>query len=306
MSENNVWMGCWTPLLLLLTATCICANPSSFEDLEARDSSVVVDTSSSAGILNDPTQPKHMSFQRPPMGYKDYRDYKDYDYILGPPPRRMANNDPYTAADNDLSATSALKIHGEGNLASLNRPVVQKPLPWYGDYSGKLLANAPMYPSRSYDPYIRRYDRYDEQYHRNYPQYFEDMYMHRQRFDPYDSYSPRIPQYPDPYVMYPDRYPDYPKMRRGYIDDQPIMDSYSSSGSKFGGSSKPADLTTFPARNERIVYYAHLPEIVRTPYDSAPPEDRNSAPYKLNKKLKLKSIQRPLANNNTTTYKMTL
>jgi len=137
-----------------MLATCISANPS-FEDLgrgqdlEAKDSSVM-DTS--AGML-DPTQPKQMSYQRPPAGYKDY------EYILGP--RRMGGGDSY-AADNDLSATSALKIHGEGNLASLNRPVngiPPKPLPWYGDYSGKLLANAPMYPSRSYDPYIRRYDR---------------------------------------------------------------------------------------------------------------------------------------------------
>jgi len=137
-----------------MLATCISANPSyedlgRGQDLEAKDSSVV-DTS--AGML-DPTQPKQMSYQRPPAGYKDY------EYILGP--RRMGGGDSY-AADSDLSATSALKIHGEGNLASLNRPVngiPPKPLPWYGDYSGKLLANAPMYPSRSYDPYIRRYDR---------------------------------------------------------------------------------------------------------------------------------------------------
>eukprot|EP00099_Drosophila_melanogaster_P017186 NP_573108.2 uncharacterized protein Dmel_CG12507 [Drosophila melanogaster] len=304
MSENRVihmWMRCLMPLLL---ANCIAANPS-FEDpdrsldMEAKDSSVVDTMGMGMGVL-DPTQPKQMNYQKPPLGYKDY------DYYLGS--RRMA--DPY-GADNDLSASSAIKIHGEGNLASLNRPVsgvAHKPLPWYGDYSGKLLASAPpMYPSRSYDPYIRRYDRYDEQYHRNYPQYFEDMYMHRQRFDPYDSYSPRIPQYPEPYVMYPDRYPDapplrdYPKLRRGYIGEPMApIDSYSSS--KYV-SSKQSDLS-FPVRNERIVYYAHLPEIVRTPYDSGSPEDRNSAPYKLNKK-KIKNIQRPLANNSTT-YKMTL
>ncbi|XP_016951679.1 uncharacterized protein LOC108025651 [Drosophila biarmipes] len=290
----------WMTTCLMLS-TCTTASPSfedlgRAQDLEAKDSSVV-DTS--AGML-DPTQAKQMSYQRPALGYKDY------EYILSP---RRLGGDTY-AADNDLSATSALKIHGEGNLASLNRPVNGVPpkgVPWYGDYSGKLLTSAPMYPSRSYDPYIRRYDRFDEQYHRNYPPYFEDMYMHRQRFDPYDSYSPRIPQYPDPYVMYPDRYTDapslrdYPKMRRGYVDEPiPPIDSYSSG--KYGPS-KQADLA-FPPRNERIVYYAHLPEIVRTPYDSAS-EDRNSAPYKLNKLKKIKSNLRPLANN-ATTYKMTL
>ncbi|XP_017063782.1 uncharacterized protein LOC108102983 [Drosophila eugracilis] len=302
MSEEKVmhiWMRCLMPLLLV---HCISANPS-FEDLgrsldmEAKDT--VVDTT---GILEQ-TQPKQMNFQKAPIGYKDY------EYFLGSGPRRIGD---LYGADNDLSATSALKIHGEENLASLNRPVsgiAQKPLPWYGDYSNKMLANPPMYPSRSYDPYIRRYDRFDEQYHRNYPQYFEDMYMHRQRFDPYDSYSPRIPQYPDPYVMYPDRYPDaplslrdYPKLGRRYIDEPMApIDSYSSS--KYAASSKQSDLN-FPARNERIVYYAHLPEIVRTPYDSTSPEDRNSAPYKLNKK-KIKNNLRP-STSNATTYKMTL
>lgn len=147
-------MRCLVPLLL---ANCIVANPS-FEDpdrsldMEAKDSSVVDTMGMGMGVL-DPTQPKQMNYQKPPLGYKDY------DYYLGS--RRMA--DPY-GADNDLSASSAIKIHGEGNLASLNRPVsgvAHKPLPWYGDYSGKLLASAPpMYPSRSYDPYIRRYDRW--------------------------------------------------------------------------------------------------------------------------------------------------
>ncbi|XP_017120512.1 uncharacterized protein LOC108141577 [Drosophila elegans] len=293
---------CCVPLLL---AAGVSANPG-FEDLrrspdmEAKDSEV--DTT---GVL-DPAQHKLMNYQKPPVGYEDY------EYFLAPRRTGDRDRDPY-AADNELGATSALKIHGDGNLAALNRPVsgiVPKPLPWYGDYSGKLLSNMPTYPSRSYDPYIRRYDRFDEQYHRNYPQYFEDMYMHRQRFDPYDSYSPRIPQYPDPYVIYPDRYPDspsvrdYAKMRRGYIDEPMApIDFY---GTSKYGFSKQSDLPypAIPPRNERIVYYAHLPEIVRTPYDTAAPEERNSAPYKLNKK-KMKINQRPLANNGTT-YKMTL
>lgn len=138
--------------------------------------------------------------------------------------------------------------------------------------------------------------------------------MHRQRFDPYDSYSPRVPQYPDPYVMYPDRYldtpaaRDYVKSRRAYLDDpMALPDSYRNSKYE---SAKLPDLAP-PVRNERIVYYAHLPEIVRTPYDMARPEERNSAamtmanapPYKPNKKKVKASANRT---NNATNYKITL
>ncbi|EDW57422.1 uncharacterized protein [Drosophila virilis] len=235
--------------------------------------------------------------------------YSDYDYYT--PGRRLNDNSP---GDNDLSASSAIRVPGgEQNLAHFRRPVDEmaaKPLPWYGQYSGKSLA---MYPSRSYDPYIRRYDRFDEQYHRAYPQYFEDMYVHRQRFDPYDSYSPRVPQYPEPYLMYPDRQldppppRDYPKSRRGYLDDAlpmpPVLDSYSN---KYASPKLPQQLVS--PRHERVIYYAHLPEIVRTPYDlGVSRTDRNGAAalvaqpvsYKQNKK-KLKSLPRA---DNSTNYK---
>ncbi|XP_017141336.1 uncharacterized protein LOC108155149 [Drosophila miranda] len=277
-------------------------------DLEAEDS--MVDTARSL----EPGQPKQIKILQHSAGYTDYEYYQR--------PRPGVVNDHYgngngNGNDNDLSASSAMKrLHEETNRRPVSGAVPHKPLPWYGEYSGKpSAASVPMYPSRSYDPYIRRYDRFDEQYHRAYPQYFEDMYMHRQRFDPYDSYSPRVPHYPEPYVMYPDRYLDTPsardyiKSRRGYIDDPvPLPDSYNS---KYGPSPKLSDLT-LPMRNQRVVYYAHLPEIVRTPYDSTRPEERNSAamtmpaaaPYKLNKK-KIKSNLRPLGNNSTG-YKMTL
>lgn len=146
------------------------------------------------------------------------------------------------------------------------------------------------------------------------------MYVHRQRFDPYDSYSPRVPQYPEPYLMYPDRHldtpppADYIKSRRGYIDDpmamaMPVLDSYSN---KYVSPKLPQQLSSPRNRNERVVYYAHLPEIVRTPYDMpVTRKDRNAATvaaaalvaqpaaFKPNKK-KLKTLQR---SDNSTNYK---
>lgn len=136
------------------------------------------------------------------------------------------------------------------------------------------------------------------------------MYIHRQRFDPQDSYSPRVPQYPDPYVMYPDRYLDAPtvsvKSRRGYPDDTvPLSDFYGNS--KYGATEMPE--VAHSSRTERIVYYAHLPEIVRTPYESTRPEERTSAaliasPNLYNKK-KIKNNPRPSAGNETH-YEITL
>lgn len=151
--------------------------------------------------------------------------------------------------------------------------------------------------------------------------------MHRQRFDPYDSYSPRVPQYPEPYLMYPDRQLDTPSLqardylksqRGGYIDESSAMpppprplsiDPYSN---KYA----PSKLPLVAPRNERVVYYAHLPEIVRTPYDmSVTRNDRNAAstaataaldqspsPYKLGKK-KFKNPPR-ISPANSTNYKL--
>ncbi|KAM7349412.1 uncharacterized protein ACRADG_008389 [Cochliomyia hominivorax] len=154
-------------------------------------------------------------------------------------------------------------------------------------YEQKFSAAAPaynyeMYPSRSYDPYLRRYDRFDEQYSRYDPYNYEDHFLYRRHYDPYDSYSPRVPQYPEPYYNYPDRRYDIPEPREylplynneiyeksayapiTYPDPYPLPSKY------------PIDYTTsskYPAdyvrSNKRIVYYAHLPEIVRTPYDYA-------------------------------------
>lgn len=134
--------------------------------------------------------------------------------------------------------------------------------------------------------------------------------MHRQRFDPHDSYSPRVPQYPDPYVMYPDRYMDTPtvsiKSGRGYPDDiVPQSDFYGNS--KYDSTKLPE--VAHSSRNERIVYYAHLPEIVRTPYESARQVERTSAALiassNIYNKKKIKNNPRPSAGNETS-YEKTL
>lgn len=71
---------------------------------------------------------------------------------------------------------------------------------------------------------------------------------------PYDPYMPRMPVFPEQYYEYPDSrydvpdYRDYPPMLNNEIDDRRYM---------------PNDLSPPPRR--RIIYYAHLPEVVRSP-----------------------------------------
>lgn len=78
---------------------------------------------------------------------------------------------------------------------------------------------------------------------------------YRRFYDLYDGYMPRTPTYPDRYYEYPDsRYDvpnprDYPPIYSNDLDDRYYMRS---------------DLIP-PSRNRRIIYYANLPEVVRTP-----------------------------------------
>ncbi|XP_013107050.2 uncharacterized protein LOC106086791 [Stomoxys calcitrans] len=198
----------------------------------------------------------------------------------------------------------------EASAKDLPEPVVKvtPPLP-KAQYDQKFNALAPsynyeMYPSRSYDPYLRRYDRYDEQYPRYDPYNYEDHFLYRRHHDPHDSYSPRMPQYPEPYYNYPDRRYDIPEPRDylpvynneiyeksayapiTYSDHYPLHSKYPADyHTKYPldyPAKYPLDYPTkypldYPSKypldytrsNKRIVYYAHLPEIVRTPYDYA-------------------------------------
>ncbi|EDV99880.1 uncharacterized protein LOC6565451 [Drosophila grimshawi] len=275
-------------------------------ELESADSIMDVEATD---LLDHGSAARQLKMGKPLAGYADY----DY-YTNG---RRPNDNTPRNINDlSTSSSTSSLAASREPSLAQfvLRRPVESSP--WYGQYPGKSIA---MYPSRSYDPYIRRYDRYDEQYHRAYPQYFEDMYVHRQRFDPYDSYSPRVPQYPDPYLIYPNRQLDSPpprdfvKAHHSYVDQpkmsMPYPDSYSNNNKYVSSRTLPHQRGETP-RSERVVYYAHLPEVVRTPYDMSPSRpDRIGAgtlvaasPHKQNKK-KFMGLQRA---DNSTNYKQLL
>uniref|UniRef100_A0A1I8M710 Uncharacterized protein n=1 Tax=Musca domestica TaxID=7370 RepID=A0A1I8M710_MUSDO len=140
-------------------------------------------------------------------------------------------------------------------------------------------------------------EKYDEQYSRYDPYNYEDHFLYRRHYDPYDSYSPRMPQYPEPYYNYPDRRYDIPEPRDylpvynnevyekssyapiPYSDRYPLPSKYPADyhakypmdyPNKYPNDYPPAKYPLDYARpNKRIVYYAHLPEIVRTPYDYA-------------------------------------
>lgn len=84
----------------------------------------------------------------------------------------------------------------------------------------------------------------------------EPMPEYRDRYYdmPYDPYMPRMPVYPEQYYDYPDSrydvpdYRDYPPVMNNNVDDRRYYPNDGSSHSR-----------------RRIIYYAHLPEIVRSP-----------------------------------------
>ncbi|KAJ6635301.1 hypothetical protein Bhyg_13886 [Pseudolycoriella hygida] len=109
---------------------------------------------------------------------------------------------------------------------------------------------------RESDPYSGRYDRYsryerDDMFYNPYPQDYS------RSFDMYERYMPREPAYPDHYYDYPDSRYDLPEPR----DYRPIYtnDIYDRYPHEYP---MPPPIAN---RNRRIIYYATLPEIVRTP-----------------------------------------
>lgn len=100
--------------------------------------------------------------------------------------------------------------------------------------------------------------RYDEDYNNYYKRYdpYEDYHLYRRRYDPYDSYSPRTPSYPEDYYYFPDRRYDLPEPR----DYRPVY-----SNDVYDRSFTPHYQDQPVRRRNRIIYYAHLPEVVRAP-----------------------------------------
>ncbi|XP_037934586.1 uncharacterized protein LOC119668959 [Teleopsis dalmanni] len=222
----------------------------------------------------------------------------DYDYYAQ---RRISTWDDTSSNhghnirnDDDTLADSSNSYFARGRQARVNfitqpkkeneptkeipEPIITKVPPPKPHYDTKFGAGTPtynydLYPSRSYDPYLRRYDRFDEQYSRNPyndPYNYEDHYLYRRHYDPYDSYSPRMPQYPEPYYNYPDHRYDIPEPRdympiynNDIYDKAPYPAANYQTGFPYSSSKYP----DYARNQRRIIYYAHLPEIVRTPYD---------------------------------------
>lgn len=80
------------------------------------------------------------------------------------------------------------------------------------------------------------------------------MPEYRQFHDDYDRYMPRQPSYPDQYYDYPNSRFDIPEPR----DYRPV---YTNNLEDRYPDSDPVG----PPRNRRIIYYANLPEVVRSP-----------------------------------------
>ncbi|XP_058824805.1 uncharacterized protein LOC131685236 [Topomyia yanbarensis] len=116
------------------------------------------------------------------------------------------------------------------------------------------------FPAHSQSPmYPKIYNKYDE-YHRDMmdrmhppaPHRYDTYYQRRYDTD-YDSYFPRY-SFPG-YYYYPDKRFDVPSYYRdrNYLLTNDVMDP------------PPIPQIHLPTRNRRIIYYANLPEIVRTP-----------------------------------------
>lgn len=139
-----LFLLCWVFFFL---AYCVLGDRSfqNWEDKRKGNMEIIDSMVSKSGALHM-AQPKQLKIQKTPM-----EGYKEFDNFFGH--RRIS--DSYNS-NKDFSLILEPKIHGESSLTSLNRPVHQ---PWRGDFYASPLSKASLFPSRSYDPYIRRYDR---------------------------------------------------------------------------------------------------------------------------------------------------
>lgn len=131
-------------------------------------------------------------------------------------------------------------------------------------------SQSPMFP-RVYDKYDAFHRDMMDKLHPPSPHRYDQYYQRRYDVD-YDSYYPR---YKFPYFYYyPDKRYDTPLSyrNRNYIYTNDITDFGSSVSPNYETSLKPLSLFSSAGsalRNRRIIYYATLPEIVRTPVNLA-------------------------------------
>lgn len=149
-------LGMVTVIWILLLA-CAHADPGYDHlnrDVELDNTDGIIDVESTEPLLSPhDAGKKQLRLGKPMAGYADY----DY-YMSGRRSHEGSSAGAGAGADNEQSGSSAIRVAASGE-PGLRRSIDEmnvKSLPWYGPYAGKSIA---MYPSRSYDPYIRRYDR---------------------------------------------------------------------------------------------------------------------------------------------------
>lgn len=146
-------LGMVTDIWILLLLACAHADPGYDHlnrDVELDNTEGIIDVESTEPLVSNAAGKKQLRLGKPLAGYADY----DY-YMSGRRPHESSSAS--AGADNEQSGSSAIRVaSGEPGLRRSVDEMNVKSLPWYGPYTGKSIA---MYPSRSYDPYIRRYDR---------------------------------------------------------------------------------------------------------------------------------------------------
>ncbi|XP_058117512.1 uncharacterized protein LOC131288892 [Anopheles ziemanni] len=152
-------------------------------------------------------------------------------------------------------------------------------------------SQSPMFP-RVYDKYDAFHRDMMDRLHPPSPHRYDQYYQRRYDVD-YDSYYPR---YKFPYFYYyPDKRFDIPLYyrNRNYIYTNDVTDLGSPVSPNYEASLKPLSiLSAGPVlRNRRIIYYATLPEIVRTPVNL--PVDYRVNKYNRNRFESLHSTQVP-------------
>ncbi|XP_050086269.1 uncharacterized protein LOC126571630 [Anopheles aquasalis] len=154
--------------------------------------------------------------------------------------------------DHSEIRTGKEKIIYELYRKPLARLYYERPIPKAYD-SFMAPSQPPVYPSRSFNKYEPLHPEMFDRMYPPAPHHYDHYYERRYDSDSYDSYFPRY-KYPY-YYYFPDNRYDIPMPHRdrNYIYTNHLLNGFSE-------TNRPISL-----RNRRIIYYATLPEIVRTP-----------------------------------------